>query len=101
LAAVAVSRILRNPGDNARVTRIGDRLLLVSVPIEANVEMPGVSSLTAAEREVAELAARGLSGVAIARKRGCSPRTVANHMAAVYRKLGVGSRRELRVRFGS
>jgi DNA-binding NarL/FixJ family response regulator len=59
-----------------------------------------VAALTPAERAVVELTVRGLSNAAIARKRCSSPRTVANQLAAIYKKLGVGSRRELRARVG-
>jgi DNA-binding NarL/FixJ family response regulator len=54
-----------------------------------------VAQLTSAQREVAELAARGLSNDDIARRRACAPRTVANLLVAAYRRLGVGSRAEL------
>lgn len=55
--------------------------------------------LTAAETEVARLAARGLSNAEIAARRNVSVRTVANQMASILRKLGVSSRRELAVRY--
>ncbi len=48
--------------------------------------------LTAAECEVAHLIAAGLSNAEIARRRGVSPRTVANQAARIFRKLGVASR---------
>lgn len=48
--------------------------------------------LTAAEGEVARLIAAGLSNAEIARRRGASPRTVANQAASIFRKLGVTSR---------
>ncbi len=51
--------------------------------------------LTAAEREVARLMAAGLSNADIARRRGSSPRTVANQAASIFGKLGVRSRLEL------
>jgi len=51
--------------------------------------------LSSAEREVAELALRGLSNDEIAQARGTSARTVANQLASVYRKLGIGSRLQL------
>jgi DNA-binding CsgD family transcriptional regulator len=81
------------------VTRISDRLLLVSVPLPSARDVPGTSSLTPAERAVVELAASGLSNAAIARRRQSTPRTIANQLAAAYKKLGVGSRRELRAKF--
>jgi len=48
--------------------------------------------LTPAEREVARLVVGGLSNAEIARRRGGSPRTVANQAASIFRKLGVRSR---------
>jgi DNA-binding CsgD family transcriptional regulator len=54
--------------------------------------------LTPTERHVATLVIRGQSTAAIARARGTSPRTIANQLAAIYAKLGVRSRRELRAR---
>lgn len=52
-------------------------------------------SLTAGERQVAELAAQGLSNREIAEQLYLSVRTVESHLSAVYRKLGVSSRRSL------
>lgn len=54
--------------------------------------------LTAREREVFELARDGLPGAEIARRLHRSERTVEHHLAAVYRKLGVGTRAELMAR---
>jgi len=47
-----------------------------------------------------KLVMRGESNAAIARKRRCSPRTVANQIASVLRKLGASSRYELASRLG-
>lgn len=58
------------------------------------------SKLTAAEQDVALLILRGLSNAAIARVRGTSVRTVANQVAAILDKVGVGSRLELCARLG-
>jgi DNA-binding CsgD family transcriptional regulator len=58
-----------------------------------------LSSLTSAEREVMGLVADGLSNVDIAKRRGTSVRTVANQLAAMFKKLGVGSRSELVARY--
>lgn len=57
--------------------------------------------LTASERVIAELVLQGQSNAEIARTRGTSVRTIANQIAAIYRKLGVGSRRELFARWRS
>ncbi len=51
--------------------------------------------LTSAERAIAQLVAQGCKNDEIARLRGTSPRTVANQLAALYQKLGVGSRMEM------
>ena len=68
----------------------GSALSILSVAAEA-----AVSGLTARERRVAEAAATGQRNEEIARALLCSPRTVANTLARVYRKIGVGSRAEL------
>ena len=72
---------------------VGESLYAVlSVPL---VNRSAMSQLTPVEREVATLAAAGMSNAAIGRCRGTSERTVANQMASILRKLEVGSRYEL------
>lgn len=53
------------------------------------------SALTAREREIAELAAGGATNREIADALHVSVRTVENHLAAIYKKLEIGSRTEL------
>ncbi|HEY64650.1 MAG TPA: response regulator transcription factor [Caldilineae bacterium] len=53
-----------------------------------------VEQLTPREREVLELAARGLTNRGIGRALGISDRTVQGHLANIYAKLEVGSRTE-------
>ncbi len=55
--------------------------------------------LTRREREIAVLAASGLSSKAIAAKLTLSVRTISNHLAHVYAKLGVVGRNELAAHF--
>jgi DNA-binding CsgD family transcriptional regulator len=55
--------------------------------------------LTAREREVFERLLRGLSNAEIAQRLHRSGRTVEHHVAAVFNKLGVGSRAELMAGF--
>ena len=55
----------------------------------------GIGSLTASERRVADLAAAGRSNRDIAQSLYVTPKTVEVHLSAAYRKLGIGSRREL------
>lgn len=57
--------------------------------------LPVPGSLSPAEQEVLRALLAGRSNAAIARARGTSVRTVANQVAAVLRKLGVESRRQL------
>jgi DNA-binding CsgD family transcriptional regulator len=52
-------------------------------------------TLTRRERQVALLAAQGLSSRAIAERLGLSVRTVDNHLQVVYGKLGISGRRAL------
>ncbi|MGW4331005.1 ATP-binding protein [Nocardia sp. NPDC004573] len=53
------------------------------------------STLTAAECEVALLAAAGWTNTAIAARRGGSPRTVGSQMLAVFQKLDITTRTDL------
>jgi DNA-binding CsgD family transcriptional regulator len=48
-----------------------------------------------------KLVVGGMSDLDIARARGTSARTVGSQISAIYRKLGVRGRRELRARFAS
>jgi DNA-binding CsgD family transcriptional regulator len=53
------------------------------------------AELAPAEREIARAILAGKPNAEIARERGTSPRTVANQVASIFRRLGVGSRAEL------
>ena len=56
---------------------------------------PGLGALTAAERRVADLAAAGRTNREIAEALFVSEKTVETHLARVFRKLDVRSRRQL------
>ena len=58
-------------------------------------ETSRISSLSAREREIAMLYARGQTSREIADELCISPTTVRNHVATIYRKLGIGSKMEL------
>ena len=75
----------------------GEQFLVVSVPASASDPL----GLTDAEQDVHDRLLRGESNAEIARHRRTSARTVANQVAAVFRKLGVGSRAELAARVKS
>lgn len=55
----------------------------------------GVESLTPSERRIAELAAEGLSNRDIAQSLFLTVKTVEGHLSHAYRKLDIGSRKEL------
>lgn len=69
----------------------GEELGLLVLGAAAGSALP----LTAAERDVAMLVASGLTNAEIAARRGSAERTVANQIASIYGKAGVGSRAEL------
>ena len=54
-----------------------------------------MSSLTASERRVADLATDGVTNRDIAQRLYVTPKTVEVHLSNVYRKLEIASRREL------
>lgn len=74
------------------VTIGGVRGLVIDLPLD-RAELP--ECLTEAERDVVTLLLEGRSNQEIATMRGRSYRTIANQLAAIYRKLGVASRTEL------
>jgi DNA-binding NarL/FixJ family response regulator len=75
---------------------IGRRITaLLSRPAPAVTAFP---QLTAREREVLELIARGLANSAIARQLVLSPKTVRNHISNIFAKLQVEARGEAIVR---
>ncbi|HYH27583.1 MAG TPA: helix-turn-helix transcriptional regulator, partial [Actinomycetota bacterium] len=72
--------------------------LLAECPGAATPALQGLGAalpLSAREREVATLAARGLSNKEIAEQLHISIRTVGNHLHRTYRRLGIAGRKEL------
>lgn len=59
------------------------------------IMLTGLASLTASERQVAELAGAGLSNPEIAQRLFVTRKTVESHLAHVYQKLNIASRRQL------
>jgi DNA-binding NarL/FixJ family response regulator len=57
--------------------------------------LAGPDALTPSERRIAELAAEALTNRDIAQQLFVTPKTVEVHLSAVYRKLGITSRRGL------
>lgn len=79
------------PG-GAEIEHLAPDLVLLSFPLPEPRFPP---ELTDAEREVTRLVYDGASNAEIARARGVSPKTIANQLDSIYRKLGVTSRCEL------
>ncbi len=88
LYATSLSDVLQHRG-NRQVARNA------SPTLAARIQFHGIESLTRREMEVARLASRGYTDSEIADDLGISERTVESHLAHVYGKLGVTSRRVL------
>ena len=80
-----------------RTGKLLSRYAVVPSP-RAPLEVTGWSDLTRTEREVARLAATGLTTSAIAAQLLVSSRTVQSHLAHLYLKLDIHSRAELAAR---
>jgi DNA-binding NarL/FixJ family response regulator len=83
--AVAAGEAIFGPGIACRV------LGLVNAPVAAGVPFP---ELTARERQVLDLIASGARNAEIARRMSIAPKTVANHVSAIFAKLRVADRGE-------
>jgi DNA-binding CsgD family transcriptional regulator len=79
----------------ARVLERSQRELLLAGSRPRRARTTGPTSLTDAQREVASLAADGLTNREIAERLFVTIKTVETHLMAVYRKLGIRSRDEL------
>ena len=55
---------------------------------------PALAPLSPREREVLDIVATGATNSAIAHRLGLSPKTVGNHISAIFLKLGVATRAE-------
>jgi DNA-binding NarL/FixJ family response regulator len=70
---------------------------LAAPPSAASAPFP---DLTSREREVLGLIAAGVRNAEIARKMSIAPKTVANHVSAIFAKLRVADRNEAIIRAG-
>jgi len=87
-------------GDQRAAARLANRATDLSVHVDRDVRptalgLAGADPLTQREREVAELAADGLSSKVIGERLFVSTRTVESHLLRIYAKLGVRTRAEL------
>lgn len=69
-----------------------EKLVAIRAPGRAAAPGAGVADLTARERDVLALVCRGMADKEVARALGVSLNTARNHVAALYRKIGVHSR---------
>ncbi len=99
-AAAAGARVARRASlprraseSTQRAVRLADRCEGARTP--ALAAAGDATPLTRREREVAELAGRGMTSKEIAERLFVSSRTVENHLQRVYDKLGVHGRAEL------
>ncbi|NUO55884.1 MAG: response regulator transcription factor [Hamadaea sp.] len=91
IATVAAGGAIFSPGVARRVLDY----FTGPAPTAAGVPFP---ELTARERDVLDLIAAGLPNAAIASRLGLAPKTVGNHISAIFAKLQVATRAEAIVR---
>lgn len=70
-------------------------------PARPSSDPSGLATLTNQERQIAELAASGLTNKEIGARMSLSPRTVGHHLYNIFPKLGISSRAALRDALGS
>lgn len=63
--------------------------------VDDSISVSGFERITAREREIVHLIARGLTYKEVARRLGCSTKTVETHMRHIFDKLGVSTRHQL------
>ncbi|MFJ2193331.1 ATP-binding protein [Kitasatospora sp. NPDC087861] len=91
----AAADVFRRLGADPWTDRADKELRACGSPVRARTRTTGVS-LTPQQREIAELAAAGLSNKQIGERLFLSPRTVSTHLYQLFPKLGVTSRAALR-----
>src|SRR5262249_37402293 len=86
-------------GLRSRATRLAERAHLLAQRLDASVvdleTLQALATLTAREREIAGMAARGLSDREIGEAIAISARAVEAHLHRAYNKLGITSRADL------
>jgi DNA-binding NarL/FixJ family response regulator len=72
----------------------GGLIIATPRPAATGIGVTHRRALSARERAVLELTLAGLPNKEIARRLALSPNTIKHHLAAIFRKLGVGNRAE-------
>lgn len=94
VVAAAAGLVTLPARDAAALLAAGDTRSAVPTASTARGASGGAAALSAREREVLALMAEGLANKQIAPRLGISEHTVKAHVAAVFGKLGVGTRAE-------
>ncbi len=93
-----LSRVFPKLGlDSRREIRIALHSLIVPHRLSRNRPSHGQPDLTPTEREIVDLVGDGLTNREIGDRLFVSHRTVQGHLSRVFPKIGVSSRREIRV----
>jgi DNA-binding CsgD family transcriptional regulator len=102
-ARLALYRAVDMAGDMgmARLRERAHQELLLAGGRPRRLRATGPHSLTAAQQQVARLAAAGRSNRQIAEELFVTIKTVETHLGAVYRKLGITTRDELTTMLGA
>lgn len=87
--------IFQRLGAQPWAERAAAELRAAGAPVSLPAASPEVE-LTPQERQIAELAAQGLTNRDIAARLYVSPRTVGYHLHKIFPKLGISSRHQLR-----
>lgn len=98
-AGADAARAFADEGLASRATRAAERTRQIASRVDAVVAdldvLRSIAALTPRERDIATMAARGMTDREIGETLGISVRTVETHLHRVYGKLGVASRAEL------
>jgi DNA-binding CsgD family transcriptional regulator len=98
-AAAAGAAAFADAGLRSRATRLAERARHIAQRLDATIVdlevLQALATLTAREREIAGMAARGLSDRQVSAALGISVRTVEAHLHRAYNKLGITSRADL------
>jgi len=81
--------------DRGTTARLVDELRKAPGPVATSPDTQRIAALTAREREIVALVALGHGTLKIADLLSISEKTVRNHLASIYAKLGVSERLEL------
>jgi DNA-binding CsgD family transcriptional regulator len=99
----AARRIYYELGAQPYLHRTGTELTAAGTDLHEHDQSAesSLGSLTARERDIALLAARGLTNREMAERLFVTPKTIEYHLSNIYAKGGFRNRRELRQRLGS